>query len=87
MDNVEENKLESICVVLVTEQCWSGTSTLLSNQKHKNEFKSILHNKFHFGRTQLLIVRRTLGTSEKGLLHSAVLSSIKHPQGLFLPVW
>jgi len=24
MDNFEENKLKSIFVVLVTEQCWSG---------------------------------------------------------------
>jgi len=34
MKNFEEKKLESIFVVLVTEQCWSGTPALLSNQNH-----------------------------------------------------
>jgi len=67
MKNLGENKLESIFVILVTEQCRSGTSALLSNQNHKNDFKFTLFNNFHFGRTQLLIVRGTLGTSKKVL--------------------
>jgi len=46
---------------LITEQCWSGTSALLGNQSHKNEFISILLNEFHFGRPQLLIVRENIG--------------------------
>jgi len=58
MDNFDGNKIESIFVVLViTEQCWSGTPALISNQNHKNEFKFILLHQFHFGRSQLLIVR------------------------------
>jgi len=65
MENFEENKLESTFVVLVTEQCWSGTSALLNNQNHKNEFKFILFNHFHFGWTQLLIVRGTLGSRKR----------------------
>jgi len=48
MDNFDGNNLESIYEVLVTEQCWCGTATLLNNQKHKNNFKSILLKKFHF---------------------------------------
>jgi len=35
MDNFDGNNLESIYEVLVTEQCWCGTATLLNNQKHK----------------------------------------------------
>jgi len=51
MKNFEENKLESIFVVLVTGQCWNGTSALFSNQNHKNGVKFILFNNFHFRRT------------------------------------
>jgi len=61
LDNFDRNNIESIYVVLVTEQCYSGTSALLSNQNHKNEFKPILLHKFHFGRPQLLIVRGDIG--------------------------
>jgi len=61
MDYFDRNNLESIYEVLITEQCWCGTATLLNNQKHKNNFKSILLKKFHlnfiFERPQLLIVR------------------------------
>jgi len=31
----KENKLESLFIILVAEQCWSGTSALLSKQNHK----------------------------------------------------
>jgi len=55
-------------VGLVAEQCESGTSALLSNQNHKNEFKSIFPTKVHLRRRQFVIVRETLGASEKGLL-------------------
>jgi len=41
--------LKAFFVVLVAEQCWSGISALLSNQNHKNMFKSILLNNFHLG--------------------------------------
>jgi len=68
MKNFEENKLESVFVVLVTEKCWRSTSAFLSRQNHKNAFKFILFKNFHFGRTQLLIVKGMLRTSEKGLL-------------------
>jgi len=42
MKNFKDNKLESIFVALITEQCWNSTSALLSNQNHKNKFKTIL---------------------------------------------
>jgi len=57
MDNFEENKLKSIFVVLVTEQCWSGTPALFSNQNHKSELNFILLSNFDFGRKQFLILR------------------------------
>jgi len=47
MENFEENKTENILVVLAPEQCWSGTSELLSN--HKNELKVIWFDNFIFG--------------------------------------
>jgi len=75
MKNFEENKLENIFVLLVTEQWWSGTSPLLGNQNHKNEFTFILLKNLHFGRTQLLIVKGTLGTSWKGLFSYSINST------------
>jgi len=33
------DKLKISFVALVTEQCWSGISGLLSSQNHKNEYK------------------------------------------------
>jgi len=68
VENFEENKLDSMFVNLVTEECSSGTSALLSNQNHKNEFKFILFKSFHLVRTQLLIVRGILVSSEKDIL-------------------
>jgi len=41
MKFAEQNRLELIFVVLVTEQYWSATSVLLSNQNHVNAFKII----------------------------------------------
>jgi len=61
MDYFDRNNLESIYEVLITEQCWCGTATLLNNQKHKNNFKSILLKKIPFERPQLLIVRGNIG--------------------------
>jgi len=47
MKIVEENKLESIFIVLVTEQCLSTTLALLSNQNYKNAFKFIFFKIIH----------------------------------------
>jgi len=47
MKIVEQNKLESSFVVLVTEQWYSATSALLSNQNHKNALKRIFFKFFH----------------------------------------
>jgi len=44
MKIVEQNKLELSFVALVAEQCWSGTSALLSNQSHQ-KLSSLFYSK------------------------------------------
>jgi len=48
MDNFKENKLESIFMTLVTEQCWNGTSALLSNQNFKMSIPVYFVQQFSF---------------------------------------
>jgi len=69
-ENFEGKKLESIFFVLTVYWAMLKWPLSIAQQPTPQEEvqKFILFKQFHFGRTQLLMVRETLGISENGLL-------------------